>query len=65
MTYRIFISSVQREFERERKVLADYSCQALLGGISVNLLRFEQLAANGMLPSFASMPRMHGTEAKL
>ena len=32
MTYRIFISSVQREFAKERKALADYICQdAILG----------------------------------
>ena len=45
MTYRIFISSVQREFAKERKALADYIRKDMLLGMFFDVFLFEQTAA--------------------
>lgn len=45
MTYRIFISSVQREFAKERKALADYIRKDMLLGMFFDVFLFERTAA--------------------
>ncbi|MBR1836046.1 MAG: DUF4062 domain-containing protein [Kiritimatiellae bacterium] len=45
MTYRIFISSVQREFAKERKALADMIRKDLLLGTFFDVFLFERTAA--------------------
>lgn len=45
MTYRIFISSVQREFARERRALADHIRKDMLLGTFFDVFLFEETAA--------------------
>ena len=45
MTYRIFISSVQREFAKERKALADYIRKDAILGRFFDLFLFEEVPA--------------------
>ena len=45
MTYRIFVSSVQREFAKERKALADMIRKDLLLGTFFDVFLFERAAA--------------------
>ena len=45
MKYRIFISSVQREFARERKTLADYIRMDALFGKFFEVFIFEETPA--------------------
>ena len=47
MTYRNFISSVQREFAKERMALADYIRKDMLFGMFLDMLLFERTAAQG------------------
>ena len=45
MTYRIFLSSVQREFAKERKALAEYVRKDMLLGMFFEVFLFERTAA--------------------
>lgn len=47
MTYRIFISSVQRAFAKERMALADYIRKDMLFGMFLDIFLFERTAAQG------------------
>ena len=47
MTYRIFISSVQREFAKGRKALADFIRKDMLLGMLFDVFLFERTAAQG------------------
>ena len=61
MTYRIFISSVQREFAKERKALADYIRKDMLLGMFFDVFLFERTtvqdrSAANLLSTYESSP---------
>ena len=59
MKYRIFISSVQREFAKERKALADYIRKDALFGKFFEVFLFEEMPATNV-----SAQRVYLAEAK-
>lgn len=50
MKFKIFISSVQKEFAEERKLLADYIRKDALLGIFFEVFLFEEMDACDMTP---------------